>query len=323
MKSSITFSLLLILAMSSTVCMASDNLQVGFYRQTCPSAERIVRNAVNRAVSQNPGLGAGLIRMHFHDCFVRGCDASILLDSTPGSQAEKDHPANFPSIRGYEIIDEAKAELESQCPNTVSCADIVAFAARDSASKLGGINYAVQSGRKDGTISNINDPTGNIPRPIFNLQQLEENFARKNLSLEEMVVLSGAHSIGVTHCSAFNETQPQYPSLDPTLANVLRGRCPYPAVDVNNDPTVPLDFVTPNKLDNLYYKNLQHNRALLTSDQALMATPATVQMVRNFGSQGGVWANKFANAMVHMGSIEVLTGTQGQIRRNCRVVNSY
>lgn len=136
-----------------------------------------------------------------------------------------------------------------------------------------------------------------------------------------MVVLSGAHSIGVSHCSAFNETHPQYPTLDPSLANVLRNTCPNPPFNANNDPTVPLDFVTPNRLDNRYYQDLQHNRGILNSDQALMTRPTTVHMVRAFGSKGGDWAKKFAKAMVHMGSIEVLTGNQGEIRRNCRVVN--
>lgn len=140
-----------------------------------------------------------------------------------------------------------------------------------------------------------------------------------------MVTLSGAHSIGVSHCSAFanrlysfNSTHPQDPSMNPSFARVLKSKCPSPARD---DPVVNLDVVTPNRLDNWYYVNLRNQRGVLTSDQTLMSSISTAAMVSYNARNGGAWAEKFAQAMVKMGSIDVLTGSLGEIRKNCRVVN--
>ncbi|XP_073023553.1 peroxidase 5-like [Primulina eburnea] len=317
---------LTIISTMATISLAS--LKVGYYKHSCPSAEAIIRKQVNRALARNPGLGAGIIRMHFHDCFVRGCDASVLLDSTPGRRSEKEHPANNPSLRGFEVIDAAKAALESACPRKVSCADILAFAARDSAYKLGGINYAVPSGRLDGRVSIEDEVTQNLPPPFFNAEQLVQNFARKGLSADEMVTLSGAHSIGISHCSSFsnriynfNSTHPIDPSMDPKFARELRKRCPAPSSNARTDPTVPLDFLSPNNLDNKYYLLLKNKRGLLTSDQTLATSPSTAWMVTNNAKNGASWANKYAKATIKMGFIEVLTGNQGEIRRNCRIVN--
>ncbi|MCD7451314.1 hypothetical protein HAX54_010933 [Datura stramonium] len=110
--------------------------------------------------------------------------------------------------------------------------------------------------------------------------------------------------------------------MDPTLAQQLRKRCPAPSNSTTGaDPTVQLDVITPNRLDNKYYVNLKNYRGLLTSDQTLWTSPSTARMVRSNAIHGANWARNFAAAMVKMGSIEVMTGTQGEIRKNCRIVN--
>ncbi|KAI8015807.1 Cationic peroxidase 1 [Camellia lanceoleosa] len=84
-------------------------------------------------VRQERRMGASFLRLHFHDCFVQGCDASILLDKTSTIDSEKIAPANNNSARGFEVIDRIKLEVDKACRRPmVSCADIVAVAARNS-----------------------------------------------------------------------------------------------------------------------------------------------------------------------------------------------
>jgi len=68
-------------------------LAVGFYSYACPSAEAIVSGVVTKAVQQNPGVGAGLIRMLFHDCFVQVCMHCVLHCSTCTSRSSTVHGA--------------------------------------------------------------------------------------------------------------------------------------------------------------------------------------------------------------------------------------
>ncbi|KAF8401231.1 hypothetical protein HHK36_012161 [Tetracentron sinense] len=321
----VRFVLLFLMAVLLNVIYGAT-LDIGFYNESCPSAEETVQLIVARAYASDPGIAAALIRLHFHDCFVRGCDGSVLLDSTPGNSAEKEAIPNR-SLRGFEIIDEVKAMLEVQCPYIVSCADILTFAARDSVTLGGKINYQVPAGRRDGLVSIESEADANIPSPLFNATQLIANFASKNLTAEEMVTLSGAHTIGVAHCNSFinrlynfSETSDEDPTLDPTYAEILKSKCP-PNVTQTDPTVVSLDALTPEILDNTYYVGLERNLGLLTSDQALLTKPSLKSRVDIYANHPTTWAWKFARAMVRMGEIEVLTGTNGEIRKNCRVVN--
>ncbi|KAL6627822.1 hypothetical protein ACP70R_031548 [Stipagrostis hirtigluma subsp. patula] len=304
-------------------------LKVGFYNKTCPSAETLVQQAVAAAFKNNSGIAAGLIRMHFHDCFVRGCDGSVLIDSTANNTAEKDAIPNKPSLRGFEVIDAAKKALEAQCPRTVSCADILAFAARDSVALTGNLTYRVPAGRRDGRVSKDTDALSNLPSPLSNAAELVGNFTGKNLTAEDMVVLSGAHTVGRSHCSSFTNRLYGFSNasdVDPTIsaayALLLRGVCPANSSQFFPTTTTAMDLMTPAALDNRYYVGLANNLGLFTSDQALLTNATLRASVDAFVKSEKKWKSKFARAMVKMGGIEVLTGTQGEIRLNCRVINT-
>ncbi|KAH0691648.1 hypothetical protein KY289_019006 [Solanum tuberosum] len=324
MSARILISALIFLVLCECM-MLEAQLQVGFYDNSCSMAEFIVRQEVANAFFINKGVAAGLVRMHFHDCFVRGCDGSVLIDSTPTNSAEKDSPANNPSLRGFEVIDSAKARLESVCQGVVSCADIVAFAARDSVAITGGFGYEVPAGRRDGRIS-LASETRSLPSPILNVDQLTQNFKNMGLTQEEMVTLSGAHTIGRSHCLAFsnrlysfNSTTSQDPSLDPSYAAQLKQQCPE---GTDASLVVPMNPVSPAITDECYYTDILANRGLFTSDQTLLTNPTTaIQVIQN-ARYPFLWKSKFASAMVKMGQIGVLAGTAGEIRANCRVINS-
>ncbi|XP_030500612.2 peroxidase 5 [Cannabis sativa] len=304
-----------------------SQLQVGYYSNTCNLAEIVVKDEVMKAFYADTGVAAGLLRMHFHDCFVRGCDASILIDSNATNTAEKDSPPNNPSLRGFEVINNAKARLEALCKGVVSCADIVAFAARDSIQFSGGLGYDVPAGRRDGKVSLASEAVINLPGPSSNLNQLTQIFASKGFTQQEMVTLSGAHTIGRSHCTSFssrlynfNGITGQDPSLDSMYAARLKQQCPQG----NRNPSlvVPMNPFSPTVADNSYYSDVLARRGLFSSDQALLSDATTASLVNQFAKAPSLWTRMFADAMVKMGQIEVLTGNSGEIRANCSVINT-
>jgi peroxidase len=253
---------------------------------------------------------------------VQGCDASVLLEPTEANpQPEKLGIPNFPSLRGFEVIDAAKAELESACPGVVSCADIVAFAGRDASYFLshGMADFDMPAGRYDGTVSLADETLVNLPPPFFNVDQLKDSFASKGLDTEDMVVLSGAHSIGRSHCSSFSDRLPpsNTSDMDPAFAAQLKAACASPT---GADNTVVQDFKTPNDLDKQYFKNVLRHKVLFDSDAALLNADDTKALVKLFARRK--FETRFGEAMVKMGRVEVKTAANGEIRKTCGFVNA-
>ncbi|KAF5762028.1 putative peroxidase [Helianthus annuus] len=128
-------------------------------------------------------MAALIIRLHFHDYFVQGCDASILL-SDPAT-TERTALSNT-GVGGYEVIDAAKSAVENICPGIVSCADIPAVAARDTSVAVGGPSWSVRLGRRDSTRANRALADG-LPRADLDLPSLVRDFDAKGLNERDMV----------------------------------------------------------------------------------------------------------------------------------------
>ncbi|XP_076902029.1 peroxidase 24-like [Bidens hawaiensis] len=306
---------------------AGGDLKMKYYEKLCPrsvSVEKTVRDIVWNKVSADATMAAKLLRLHYHDCFVRGCDASILLDSTQNMTTEKTAGPNR-SIFGYEVIDEIKTKLEATCPETVSCADIVALAARDAVSfQFKRDMWPVFTGRKDGRVSLASEVGGNLPSAGANFTTLQAQFKSKGLNLNDLVTLSGAHTIGISHCTLvarrlynFTGIGDADPSLDQTYAQTLRNLCPNPinpATTLEMDPNSSLSF------DSNYYRALNQHKGLFVSDAALLTNRQSAFMAKILENQKVFFA-QFALSMVRMGAVKDATGGPGEVRKNCRVVN--
>lgn len=137
---------------------------------------------------------------------------------------------------------------------------------------------------------------------------------------------AAAHTIGTTAC--FFMTQRLYefspgggsdPSIDPSFLPELMTTCPRNG-DVN--VRLPIDRGSSGEFDKNILQNVRNGFAVLQSDASLYEDVETRSIVDSyFGILGPIFGisfeDDFANAMVKMGRIDVLTGLQGKIRRLC------
>ncbi|KAG0504898.1 hypothetical protein M758_N010200 [Ceratodon purpureus] len=307
----------------------SGQLVKSYYDASCPKAEQIVRTIVTKAVKKDPRAAASLVRLFFHDCFVSGCDGSVLLDNSTAMVSEKGARPNVNTLRGFGIIEDIKEALEKECCNTVSCADILAIAARDSVVQTGGPHYDVLLGRRDNTIANYSGANEVLPSPKFNVTTLTQKFIAVGLTKEDMVTLSGAHTIGKSHCTSvttrlFNQsgTAKPDPAIPSRLLEKLQRKCPNDPTDLKT--TLVLDDVTPETFDNQYYKNLLARQGILYSDQILADTDGSnLELVKLYAADQNMFFDAFVKSMTKMGNISPLTGSNGEIRKICHRVNGY
>ncbi|VVB18202.1 unnamed protein product [Arabis nemorensis] len=285
------FGQVLVVALCLTIAVFPDTttaqLRNDFYKNSCPNVEEIVKKVVKDKVKQTFVTIPATLRLFFHDCFVNGCDASVLIQSTPNNKAEKDHPDNVSLAGdGFDVVIKAKKALDAipSCRNKVSCADILTLATRDVVVEAKGPWYPVELGRFD-----------------------------------------AAHTVGFAHCSKvfnriynFNRTHSVDPTLNKDYAKQLQDACPKkvdPRIAINIDPETPKTF------DNIYFKNLQQGKGLFTSDQVLFTDGRSRPTVNAWAKDNAAFNRAFVKAMTKLGRVGVKTSRNGNIRRDCGAFN--
>ncbi|KAL9675239.1 hypothetical protein QQ045_003440 [Rhodiola kirilowii] len=328
MESHFMLLVVLLLGISSNFSKTESKLTENYYQKTCPRFHEIVKNVITEKQTASPTTAAATLRLFFHDCMVDGCDASILITSNAFNKAERDAEDNL-SLPGdgFDVVTRVKTSLELECPNIVSCSDILAVAARDLVTMVGGPFYPIRLGRKDGLESNVSRVAGNVAKPNMSMHQIIAFFASKGFTVQELVALLGAHTIGFSHCSQFSHRIFNYskktesdPAYYPKYAEALRKLC----ANYKKDQSLSAfnDVMTPGKFDNMYYQNLQRGLGLLASDHAMTVDNRTKGFVDLYASNQAAFFKDFARAMEKVSVYKVKTGKKGEVRHRCDAFNN-
>ncbi|KAJ9709489.1 hypothetical protein PVL29_001121 [Vitis rotundifolia] len=323
------------------------SLEYDFYRNSCPKAESIVRSSMAQIFAAHSDAPPALLRLLFHDCFIQGCDASILLDDSNESMNRSAEKLAIPNqtLKGFDKVGKIKEELEKACPGVVSCADILVLATRDGIVLAGGPFYPVLTGRRDSNQSYFQEAMDDIPKPDGNITQTLGLFTLRGFNERETVSLLGGHSIGKISCEFiqgrlfnFSGTGQPDPSIASDFLDEMRRNCQDSGNSSHGMASPPMVSRAMSELtlgmtyyqglsssvssgsafDTHYYQSLLQGRGLLFSDQQLMAEEKTERLVRAYASDdGSTFQMDFARSMMKMSSLSVLTGSQGQVRLNC------
>ncbi|KAH7437229.1 hypothetical protein KP509_05G061200 [Ceratopteris richardii] len=295
--------------------------------------EDAVDSIVRDAVRTQKRMAASLLRLHFHDCFVHGCDGSVLLD---GNNSEKLAPGNNNSLRGFEVVDALKESITSKCDIQISCADILALAARSAVQSVSAshVTWSVPFGRYDSK-SPYSNLTKDLPGTEDTMDIILKKFAAQGISDPKQVIalIGGGHTIGRTHCSFSrrrlygNLTSISALYSDPQYVTYLRQECPKLQTDEQASAIeIDLDNTSRDSFDLGFFRSLREGRVAIRSDMVI-GDPANSPDVRAAVTlctdDAYAFYNTFASGMEVMGSAHILGREEGEIRTNCRRPNGY
>ncbi|KAL9676291.1 hypothetical protein QQ045_004504 [Rhodiola kirilowii] len=175
-------------------------LQYDYYSETCPKVEKIIKEQVVKIHETIGTTAESWLRILFHDCMVKSCDASLLLKTVGNITSELEADRSF-GIRNLKYLEQIKNAVERECPETVSCADIMAIAARDAIVLRGGPMIKMKTGRRDSTESYLDDVDTLIPDINASTTFVLSRFKSISLDVEETVAILGKGQLQLNYYS--------------------------------------------------------------------------------------------------------------------------
>ncbi|KAF0916938.1 hypothetical protein E2562_015111 [Oryza meyeriana var. granulata] len=171
------------------------------------------------------------------------------------------------------------------------------------------------------------------------VEQLKDNFAAKGFDTEELVILSGAHSIGAGHCSSFKGRLTEPPQqITPAYRDLLNYKCsqganPDVVNNVRDEDYATVAGIMPgftsrvrkisNFLDNTYYHNNLAKIVTFHSDWQLLTDKEALGHVHEYADNATLWDLDFADSMLKLSKLSMPAGSKGEIRKKCSVINHY
>lgn len=302
----------------------NPGLLMNFYKDTCPQAEDIIKEQVRLLYKRHKNTAFSWLRNIFHDCAVESCDASLLLDSTRRSLSEKETDRSF-GLRNFRYIETIKEALERECPGVVSCSDVLVLSARDAIVSLGGPFIPLKTGRRDGRKSRADMLEQYLPDHNETISVVLERFGAIGIDTPGVVALLGAHSVGRTHCvKLVHRLYPEVDSaLNPAHVEHMLHKCPDAIPDPKAVQYVRNDRGTPMILDNNYYRNILDNKGLLIVDHQIALDKRTRPHVKKMAKNQDYFFKEFSKAIAILSENNPLTGSKGEIRKQCNVANKH
>ncbi|KAJ6917359.1 hypothetical protein NC652_019657 [Populus alba x Populus x berolinensis] len=312
----------------------------------CPNAERIVQDYVNRHIHNAPSLAAAIIRMHFHDCFVRGCDASggpfwrVPTGRRDGTISRSSEALNNipPPTSNFTNLQRLFAN------QGLDLKDLVLLSEMDPGSfRTFDLSYYSLLLKRRGLFQSDSALTTNSATLSFVNQLLQGprqnffgEFANSMEKMGRVNVKTGTTGEIRKHCAfggpfwrvptgrrdgTISRSSEALNNIPPPTSNFTNLQRLFANQGLDLKDLVLLSEMDPGSFrtfDLSYYSLLLKRRGLFQSDSALTTNSATLSFVNQL-LQGPLqnFFGEFANSMEKMGRVNVKTGTTGEIRKHC------